>query len=590
MCAFIWEFCRESSMSITISRRQAPLNDSRLPAELHPVLARVYAARHIQGEEDLDRSLARLRPYAELKGIEAAVGLLATALQAKQRILIVGDFDADGATSAALAVRALRLLGAAEVDYLVPNRFEYGYGLTPEIVAVAAERRPELLITVDNGISSLEGVAAAKARGMRVLVTDHHLAGAELPAADATVNPNQPGDGFPSKSLAGVGVIFYVMLALRARLREQGWFAQQGLTDPNLAQLLDLVALGTVADVVPLDHNNRILVAQGLARIRQGQCCPGITALIQVAGRNQRELVAADLGFALGPRLNAAGRLEDMALGIECLLADDPDAALLLARRLDELNRERRMIEQEMKQQALALLEAMALDEEDASLPVGLCLYDPDWHQGVIGILASRIKDRLHRPVIVFADAGEGELKGSARSVPGLHIRDALDAVATQHPGLLNKFGGHAMAAGLSLAAADLERFRGAFDAEVRRHLGPQDLCKELLSDGELGVEELDLPLAEQLRAAGPWGQGFPEPLFDGVFEVVKRRIVGERHLKLSLRPPGGKRVLDAIAFNTVDDDWPPAVQQVQVAYRLDVNEFNGRRNAQLLVEYIAPL
>ena len=570
-------------MSITITRRGS--EPHQLPAGLHPVLARIYAARGIHDATDLERSLSRLQPFAGLKGMDAAVDLLAASLRAQQRILIVGDFDADGATSTAVAVRALRAMGATQVDYLVPNRFEFGYGLTPEIVAVAAQRSPDLLITVDNGISSIEGVAAAKARGMKVLVTDHHLAGAELPVADAIVNPNQPGDGFASKSLAGVGVIFYVMLALRARLREQDGFADR--PEPNLAALLDLVALGTVADVVTLDHNNRILVAQGLMRIRQGQGCPGIAALIQVSGRNQRELMAADLGFALGPRLNAAGRLEDMALGIECLLADDPDAALLLAQRLNELNAERRQIEQEMKEQALALLDEMALSEDDDNLPVGLCLYDPDWHQGVIGILASRIKDKLHRPVIVFADAG-GYLKGSARSVPGLHIRDALDAVATQHPGLLTKFGGHAMAAGLSLATNDLEKFRAAFDAEVRRHLGPADLCKELQSDGELAEGDLCLSMAEQLRAAGPWGQGFPEPLFDGTFEVVNRRIIGERHLKLMLRLPSSRQVIDAIAFNTVDDDWPAEVRAVQVAYRLDVNEYNGRRSAQLLVEYIS--
>jgi single-stranded-DNA-specific exonuclease len=571
-------------MSITITRREP--EPHQLPADLHPVLARVYAARGIHDAQELERSLARLQPFAELKGMSEAVELLAHALRVNQRILIVGDFDADGATSTAVAVRALRMMGARNVDYLVPNRFEFGYGLTPEIVAVAAGRTPDLLITVDNGISSIDGVAAAKVRGMKVLVTDHHLAGAELPSADAIVNPNQPQDVFPSKSLAGVGVIFYVMLALRARLREEGAFADRA--EPNLASLLDLVALGTVADVVSLDHNNRILVAQGLARIRQGQCCPGIAALIQVAGRNQRELTAADLGFALGPRLNAAGRLEDMALGIECLLTDDSDAALLLARRLNELNDERRQIEQEMKEQALALLDVMALSEDDANLPVGLCLYDPDWHQGVIGILASRIKDKLHRPVIVFAEGANGELKGSARSVPGLHIRDALDAVATQHPGLLTKFGGHAMAAGLSLAVHDLEKFRAAFDAEVRKHLGPEDLCKALYSDGELAEAELNLALAEQLRAAGPWGQGFPEPLFDGTFEIVNRRIVGERHLKLMLRLPGSRQMIDAIAFNTVDDDWPVDVRAVHMVYRLDINEYNGRRSAQLLVEHIS--
>ena len=573
-------------MSITITRRPDVAVSMDLPADLPPLLARIYAARGIVSDEALDRSLAKLLPFTELLGIDAAVDLLVQALREQQRILIIGDFDADGATSSALAVRALRTMGATQVDYRVPNRFEYGYGLTPEIVAAVAENKPDLLITVDNGISSIDGVAAAKALGMRVLVTDHHLPGDALPAADAIVNPNQPGDSFPAKSLAGVGVIFYVMLALRARLREAGWFAEQQIAEPKLANLLDLVALGTVADVVPLEHNNRILVAQGLARIRRGQCCPGISALIRVAKRRQQDLVAADLGFALGPRLNAAGRLEDMALGIECLLADDPDAALRLAQRLDELNRERREIEAEMKAEAMVILDAMEL-AEDAELPVGLCLFEPHWHPGVIGILASRVKDRLHRPVIVFAETGADEIKGSARSVPGLHIRDALDAVAKRHPDLLSKFGGHAMAAGLSLARGDFLRFSHAFDREVRRHLDPVDLRRELLSDGELQASELNLQLAESLRAAGPWGQGFAEPLFDGVFELVHRRIVGECHLKLVLRSPGGGQIIDAIAFNTVDDDWPADTTQVELAYRLDVNEYNGRRSAQLLVEHI---
>ncbi len=575
-----------TTADITVIRRPEASFPADLPADLPPLLARIYAARGIDSAEALDRSLARLLPFTELAGIDAAVDLLQQALRDGQRILIIGDFDADGATSSALGVRALRAMGAAQVDYLVPNRFEYGYGLTPEIVAVAAENKPDLLITVDNGISSIDGVAAAKALGMRVLVTDHHLPGDALPAADAIVNPNQPGDAFPAKGTAGVGVIFYVMLALRARLREAGWFAEQGISEPNLAGLLDLVALGTVADVVPLEHNNRILVAQGLARIRRGQCCPGITALIRVARRNPQQLVAADLGFALGPRLNAAGRLEDMALGIECLLADDADAALLLAQRLDALNRERREIEAEMKAEAMCILDDMAL-ADDAELPVGLCLFEPHWHPGVIGILASRVKDRLHRPVIVFAETGEGDIKGSARSVPGLHIRDALDAVAKRHPDLLQKFGGHAMAAGLSLARADFARFSQAFDEEVRRHLGPADLRREILSDGELSAAELSLPLAESLRAAGPWGQGFPEPLFDGVFDIVSRRIVGDNHLKLVLRPPGSEQIIDAIAFNTVDHDWPADTTQVELAYRLDVNEYNGRRSAQLLVEHI---
>ncbi len=582
-------------MSITIKRRPADDTTALTEAGLHPVLESIYVRRGIQSVQQLERGLAHLLPLDQLKGVESAAELLAEAVTSQQRILIVGDFDCDGATSSALAVRALRMLGATQVDYLVPNRFEYGYGLTPEIVAVAAERNPDfipdLIVTVDNGISSIEGVAAANERGIRVLVTDHHLQGNELPAAAAIVNPNQQGDEFPSKNLAGVGVIFYVMLAVRAELRKQGVFGSE--SGPNLAELLDLVALGTVADVVPLDHNNRILVGQGLARIRAGKCSAGISALISVAKRNPSMLASTDLGFALGPRLNAAGRLDDMSLGIELLLTDDRARATELAQRLDGLNHERRQIENEMKAEAMLILDEMELDavaDKKAELPTGLCLFEPHWHQGVIGILASRIKDRLHRPVIIFAQTDDGSLKGSARSVPGLHIRDALDAVAAHHPGLLSKFGGHAMAAGLSLAADDFDRFREAFDVEVRRHLGGEDLRREILSDGELSDNALNLELAEALRAGGPWGQGFPEPLFDGVFELVNRRIVGEKHLKLVVRPAGSQQVIDAIAFNTTDDDWPVDVKQVELAYRLDVNEFNGKRSAQLMVEYIEPV
>jgi len=582
----------------TIIRRapQATLNED-WPVGLHPVLARIYARRDITSLQELERSLGQLLPWQGLSGITAAVELLLTALEQQQRILIVGDFDADGATSCAVAVQALRLLGARQVDFLVPNRFEYGYGLTPEIVTVAIEQyRPELLVTVDNGIASIEGVAAAKAAGMAVLITDHHLPGRQLPAADAIVNPNQPDDGFASKHLAGVGVIFYVMLALRARLREEGWFEQQGIAAPKLAGLLDLVALGTVADVVRLDHNNRILVAQGLARIRSGHACAGIRALMAVAKRQPERLVAADLGFALGPRLNAAGRIDDMALGIECLLSDDDGRALDIARQLDDLNRERRDIEATMQQQALDSLAGLALDDGD-ELPFGLCLYDPDWHQGVIGILAARIKERLHRPVIAFARTGEGagdgqiQIKGSARSVPGLHIRDVLDAVASSHPNLLDKFGGHAMAAGLSLAEADFETFCRAFDAEVRRHLSADELRGIVFSDGELSATDLSLDLAEQLRSGGPWGQGFPEPVFDGAFTIRQSRIVGDKHLKLLLEPQDSSgqaaSAIDAIAFNTLPEDLPASEGPIQCAYRLDVNEFRGQRTVQMIVEYI---
>ncbi len=556
---------------------------------MHPVLARVYAQRAVQGPDEVAYGLEGLFAPHALKGMEDAVELLAGVAAAGERILVVGDFDADGATSTALALRALRAMGC-RADYLVPNRFRYGYGLTPEIVAEAARREPALIVTVDNGISSLAGVEAAVARGIAVLVTDHHLPGAALPAADAIVNPNQPGDDFPSKHLAGVGVIFYVMTALRARLRETGWFAARGLEVPNLAALLDLVALGTVADVVPLDRNNRILVAQGLARIRRGLCCPGILALLEVAGRDHRQVGSSELGFVLGPRLNAAGRLEDMSLGIECLLSDDPAAARVLALRLDELNRRRRHIEAEMQAEALAELEACSLHDDDDALPAGLCLYRSHWHQGVIGILAARIKDRLHRPVIAFAPGGAGELKGSARSIPGLHIRDVLDEVAARHPGLIGKFGGHAMAAGLSLREADYDDFCAAFRATVAARLDEADLQGILHSDGELTAAELNLDTAQALRGGGPWGQAFPEPLFDGVFHVRQRRVVGERHLKLRLAHPDGGAPLDAIAFNALDTHAVASLEseRLHLAYRLDVDEYQGSRRVQMIVEHMA--
>ena len=561
---------------------------ARLPdlGDLPPLLTRLYAARGVQSQAELDKSLARLIPYQQLKGIDAAVELLVQAIDRRQRILIVGDFDADGATASSVGVLGLRLLGAAHVDYLVPNRFEYGYGLTPEIVAVALQRQPDLLLTVDNGISSVDGVAAAKAAGLTVLVTDHHLPGPELPAADAIVNPNQPGCDFPSKALAGVGVMFYVLLALRARLRELGRFAEPAPNGPNLGELLDLVALGSVADVVPLDANNRILVHQGLARIRAGRARPGLRAVLEVAGRQHGRITSTDLGFILGPRLNAAGRLDDMSLGIECLLCDNEALARDMAQQLDELNRDRKSIEQGMQREALAQLKDLSLED----MPFGLCLFEADWHQGVIGILASRLKERYHRPAIAFADAGEGMLKGSARSVPGLHIRDALDAVAARHPGLISKFGGHAMAAGLSLPQENFAAFAAAFDAEVRRQLSADDLTGRLLSDGQLGAEEFHLELAQALRQAGPWGQHFPEPLFHGIFQIVTQRVVGEKHLKLVLKTECGSRTLDGIAFNVDRDTWHnPNVQWVELAYKLDVNEYQGRESVQLMVAHLAP-
>ncbi|WP_028695283.1 single-stranded-DNA-specific exonuclease RecJ [Pseudomonas cremoricolorata] len=559
---------------------------SPLPSlgNLPPLLTRLYAARGVQSEAELDKTFKHLLSYERLKGIDAAVQLLVEAIDQRQRILIVGDFDADGATASTVGVLGLRMLGAAEVDYLVPNRFEYGYGLTPEIVEVALQRQPQLLMTVDNGISSVEGVAAAKAAGLKVLVTDHHLPGPQLPAADAIVNPNQPGCEFPSKALAGVGVIFYVLMALRAQLRTLGRYGEQA--QPDLRELLDLVALGSVADVVPLDANNRILVHQGLQRIREGRARPGIKAILEVARREPGRITSTDLGFILGPRLNAAGRLDDMSLGIECLLCDDPGLALDMAQQLDGLNQDRKSIEQGMQREALAQLKDLPLED----MPYGLCLFEAEWHQGVIGILASRLKERYHRPTIAFADAGEGMLKGSARSIPGLHIRDALDAVAARHPALISKFGGHAMAAGLSLPSEHFTDFAKAFDAEVRRQLVEDDLTGRLLSDGTLAVEEFHLDLARALRNAGPWGQHFPEPLFHGVFQLVEQRIVGERHLKVVLKSECGSLRLDGIAFGVDREVWPnPSVRWVELAYKLDVNEFRGNESVQLLIAHIEP-
>ncbi len=562
----------------------------RLAGNLHPILERVFTARGIDSLDDLTLGLDQLLPPTEFAGLGQAATLLADCLEAGKRILIVGDFDADGATSIAVGATLLRAMGAASVDYLVPNRFEYGYGLTPEIVELARERSPELIVTVDNGISSLEGVARAGELGIRTLVTDHHLPGRELPAADVIVNPNQPGCGFPSKHLAGVGVIFYVMSALRRELRERGWFQRQKIEAPALASVLDLVALGTVADVVPLDRNNRILVQQGLLRIRAGQTRPGIEALLSIAGRPLHRAVASDLSFAVAPRLNAAGRLDDMSVGIACLLADTAAEAHPFAQQLDELNRDRQQIERGMQEEASAALAALDLADAD-SLPNSICLYQPGWHQGVVGILASRIKDRWHRPVIAFADGDDGSIKGSARSIPGLHIRDVLDRVASAEPGLVSKFGGHAMAAGLSLPREHFERFAAALDAVVSDWIDDVELQAVVESDGELTGEEMRLELAQQLRYAAPWGQHFPEPVFDGIFSVVHQRIVGEKHLKLVLSPEGDPScLLDAIAFNVDTDVWPSVnAERVEVAYRLDCNYYRGEERLQLMIEVLRP-
>ncbi|HAV2138155.1 TPA: single-stranded-DNA-specific exonuclease RecJ [Serratia marcescens] len=576
-------------MSIkTQLRRRPAADDTHLPASLPPLLRRLYALRGVQGEQELERGVKGMLPWQQLDGIDAAVSLLQQALTDGRRIMVVGDFDADGATSTALTVLALRSMGGATVDYLVPNRFEDGYGLSPEVVEQAAARGAELIVTVDNGISSHAGVDVAHAKGMQVLVTDHHLPGETLPAAEAIVNPNLRGCAFPSKSLAGVGVAFYLMLALRARLRDSGWFEQRALAMPNLAELLDLVALGTVADVVPLDANNRILVYQGLNRIRAGKCRPGIRALLEVANRDARQLAANDLGFALGPRLNAAGRLDDMSIGVALLLSDDIAQARMLANDLDALNQTRREIEQGMQVEALQLCDQ--LERTSTELPYGLAMYHPEWHQGVVGILASRIKERFHRPVIAFAPAGEGILKGSGRSVPGLHMRDALERLDMLNPGLMMKFGGHAMAAGLSLEEARFDEFRQRFGELVGEWLDPAMLEGVIWSDGELAMQELSLTTAELLREGGPWGQAFPEPTFDGKFRILQQRLVGEKHLKLMVEPLGGGPLLDGIAFNVDTTLWPDSsVREVELAYKLDVNEFRGNRNVQLLIQHLWP-
>lgn len=569
-------------------RRRPRVDDTHLPATLHPLLRQILASRGVDDPRLLERSATSLLSPHGLMGMAGAVDLLVEVLHGQQRILIVGDFDCDGATSSALCVLALRAMGAQQVDFLVPNRFEYGYGLTPEIVELAVARGAELLITVDNGISSIAGVAAAKAAGMRVLVTDHHLPGHELPQADAIVNPNQHGCDFDSKSLAGVGVAFYLMAALNTRLKQTGWFEARGLTAPNVADYLDLVALGTVADVVALDGNNRILVHQGLQRIRAGRCRPGIQALIEVSRREGRRLTASDLGFALGPRLNAVGRLDDMSLGVACLLCDDIHLARQLATEMDSLNQERKEIEQGMQQEALAILEQVRF--RDGEVPCGIVLHRNDWHQGVVGLVASKVKEKYYRPVIAFAESSETELKGSGRSIPGVHLRDALELLDTRHPGIISKFGGHAMAAGLSLPKDRIEAFRSAFEAVIAELVTPEILTGELLTDGALLDEELSLEMAELIRAAGPWGQAFPEPLFDGEFVLVQQRLVGEKHLKMMLTTESGLAI-DAIAFGVDVRRWPDAsVRRVRLVYRLDINEWRGNRSLQLLVEHLEAL
>ncbi len=548
-----------------------------------PLLQKIYAGRGVRSANELNHSLAHLAAPSTLLGLDKAAKILADAVATSKSIVIVGDFDADGATSCALMVLALRAMGGANVNYLVPDRFRYGYGLTPEIVATAAQFKPDVLVTVDNGISSIEGAAYAQGQGIALVITDHHLPGASLPVAAAIVNPNQAGCAFPSKALAGVGVAFYVLSAVRAVLRDMHWFdskgsSGKGKTEPKLADYLDLVALGTVADVVPMDQNNRILVEEGIKRIRRGSCRPGIRALLEAGGTELRHVTSRDLAFTVAPRLNAAGRLQDMSIGVECLMVDATRAGEL-AGQLESLNTERKEIEVEMREQAEAHIAPLNLESGD---DVGLCLFDESWHQGVVGILASRIKEKTHRPVIAFARAAPDELKGSARSISGFHVRDALDAIAARNPGLLLKFGGHAMAAGLSLVPENLDLFRREFNHQAKLTLDAQQLDNILLTDGEIDAD-IDLATAKEIEMAAPWGQGFAEPMFDGRFGVLEQRIVGGRHLKMLLRAPNGNPI-EAICFN---QHGLVETHEIRCAYRLDINRFRGRETPQLIVEAI---
>ncbi len=572
---------------LDIKVREVQSGEDNLPDHLHPVIRRVLLARGISNADHLQLGLNQLSPPGSLTGLQQAASILADAIQQGSKVLIVGDFDADGATGTALAIRALNAMGATAVDFKVPNRFEFGYGLTEGLVATLAKDPPDVLVTVDSGISCIAGVDKARALGCKVVVTDHHLPGEKLPLADAIVNPNVPGDQFPSKALAGVGVMFYLLSAVRSALRTVGWFTV-ARPEPNLASFLDLVALGTVADLVPLDHNNRVLVKQGMARIRSGQASAGLLALLKLGKRDYRQLVASDLAFAVAPRLNAAGRLEDMSVGIRCLLSEDPLEATDLATELDELNRSRRSMQQQMQDQATHKLDAVLNDLRDKPLPFSLCLHDPDWHQGIVGLVASKIKDRIHRPVVVFAPECEGSeiLKGSARSVPGLHIRDVLAHVDASYPEMIAAFGGHAMAAGLTLPAAELNGFQQALEHSVTVFLDGKAPSAEILTDGELAGAEINMDFAVQLRELGPWGQRFPEPLFEGSFEVIDQRVVGGAHLKMVLRPLDAHDLVDAIAFGRLPEHLPGS-GAVRLLYRLDVNHFRGESSCQLMVDRI---
>ena len=569
-------------MSHAVTHRSGVISSELSAAPLPPALKQIYANRGVDRLDDIILPLSQLAPPSALKGAQAAAEMLADAIEFHASVVIVGDFDADGATSCALAVSLLKQMGLEEVTYLVPNRFEFGYGLTPEIVGIAAQYQPDVLVTVDNGIASIDGVMAAQMLGMSVIITDHHLPGDTLPEADIIVNPNQPGCPFPSKALAGVGVMFYVLTALRAELRGRGWFESMGIDIPNLADALDLVALGTVADVVPLDKNNRTLVAAGLARMRSGRARPGIEALFEVAGRDISQVSSTDLGFVAGPRLNAAGRLDDMSVGIECLLAESSASARILATQLNDFNKERKEIERTMQTDAMTLLEKgdLSVGNEDFALS----LFREDWHQGVVGILASRIRERFHRPTIVFAQSGDGELKGSGRSIPGVHLRDALDRVATSTPDLITKFGGHAMAAGLSLSQDDLPRFREAFNRVVAQALKGSLPDQVTVTDGKLPESDLTLGLAEALESGGPWGQAFEAPSFEGVFTISDMRVVGEKHLKFRLFTEAG--LIDAIAFNAEVETWTrDKPKTLRCVYRPCVNEYRGERRLQLQIE-----
>jgi len=574
--------------------RRKTVIDNHLPSHLHATIKQIYASRGIESPQELELKVAQLHAVDSLVGLDQACKVLHRALLTNASIIIVGDFDADGATSTALMMEALSALGSTNHHFLVPNRFEYGYGLTPEIVDIAASQGAKLLITVDNGISCLAGVKRAKNLDLQVIITDHHLPGKVLPIADAIVNPNQNDCSFASKALAGVGVAFYFMLAMRKHLREINWFEEKQIAEPNLATLLDLVALGTVADVVSLDTNNRILVEQGLKRIRAGKTRPGIQALIEISGRNQQRLVASDFGFSLGPRINAAGRLDDMSFGINCLLAKDLVSARMMAAELDDLNKSRREIEQGMQVEAENVLKQLNFDHQN--LPNAIALFQQDWHQGVIGIVAGRLKEKFHRPSIVFAAAKEGEddnkdreIKGSARSIPGLHIRDLLEHISTLQPDLILKFGGHAMAAGLSIKSKDFERFERIFNELSGKWIKEEDLTGVILSDGDLPVNDMTLAFAEKVRHCGPWGQNFSEPLFDDEFTLIQQRIVGEKHLKIVVQKQG--QVFDGIAFNVDVQVWPNVkAEKIHLAYRLDVNEFRGKRTVQLMVESITTI